>query len=172
MTFIYTGLWILAVLIFTDWRQWKSYYPTLLFIAAVNLIEELLTAHYPLWRFTGPIPNMNNHTLTSLWILLLNLPLSIYLFLYRYPYDKGILRQVLWYLLFVAIYIGMEWIAGRNNFIHYSHGWSLGWSIILDIYLFLVMRAHHSRPPIAWGLVIIAFIFAVHHFHIPIHQIP
>ncbi|WP_223192893.1 hypothetical protein [Paenibacillus sedimenti] len=45
----YSILWILAAFKFAD-RNWKPYYPTILYASLGNSLYELLCYNYPLWQ--------------------------------------------------------------------------------------------------------------------------
>ncbi|MFC4767928.1 hypothetical protein [Effusibacillus consociatus] len=73
MVLVLTALLLLAVWRFGDWRNWRKYYPTILFIISVNLFGTILTYNYSLWYFHKAL-FIPNHTLGDLFMKFTNFP--------------------------------------------------------------------------------------------------
>jgi hypothetical protein len=166
MTLLYAIGFVTAALIWGDWRNWQKYYSTILFTYVVNLVELVLTYNYTLWRFHDSLPGLPNHVPTVFVILFINFTSSILIFLGRFPHRKW--QQLLWTLLFIAINSLLEWIALPTHHITYDHGWTFGWSVAINCLMYLILRLHYTRPPLAWAVTLACFVFFIWHFHIPI----
>jgi hypothetical protein len=58
-----------------------------------------------------------------------------------------------------------HYIAGG---ISYSNGWNFGFSILFDIFFFVILRLHYLHPLAAWAIAVTAFITRVI-FVLPTH---
>ncbi|MGZ4163793.1 MAG: CBO0543 family protein [Tumebacillaceae bacterium] len=166
MVLIYCTIFIIAGWIWGDWRNWRVYYPTILYHYIVNLLQDLLTYDYTLWKFQNNIPFLPNHIPCSLTIMFVNFTAIILIYLGKYP--RRVLHQILWMLFWAAINVGIELISLRFHHIVYEHGWTLGWSIVIDILIYPLLRLHFKRPLLAWAATAAVFAFFIVYFHIPI----
>jgi hypothetical protein len=69
-----SAIWILAAYKWGDWRNYKKYYPTILFMISGDLVYQFLTYDYPLWELSDPLLNA---TLTTLLMVFINWPASV-----------------------------------------------------------------------------------------------
>jgi hypothetical protein len=169
MALIYAILFVCAALIWGDWRHFKKYYPTMLFVCTVNLVVLVLTYNYSLWRFHYAFPGSPNHVPAAFLIMFVNFSALILIFLGRYPQKIG--KQVLWTLLFVAINSICEWIGIHKHSIIYEHGWSYGWSIMINALMYPTLRLHHTRPLYAVVFTLLVFAFFIWYFQIPLSKV-
>jgi hypothetical protein len=123
---------IIAVYIWGDWKNWKKYHATLLFFALGNLVSNFLTANYFLWRLDADF--LLNHTLTEMIYTFIVFPATGLLFLGNYP--KGVIKQILHTLQWIAIYGILEFVFTLTESIEYQHGWTFGWSIVALFFMF------------------------------------
>ncbi|WP_223820895.1 CBO0543 family protein [Bacillus sp. S3] len=138
--------WIIAAIKFGD-RDWKKYYPSMLFAALGNAIYEVLCYKYQLWQME---PNGLGYSIIPMLLLILvGMPLSTWVFLSKYPYHSGIYNKVIYVLIFVLLFIVLEFVSVKLGAITYHHGWNLGWSLVFVIIMFLVIRLHYSWPLLA-----------------------
>jgi hypothetical protein len=147
---IYSILWILAAWKWADWRNWKLYYPTALFAIVGNLLYEVICSEYLLWAMeTNGLPN---HTLPILMLAIVGMPLSSWIYLSNYPEKKSLLTQALYILLFIFIFILLEFVSVHFGALTYHNGWNLLWSFIFNIVMFIILRIHHRQP--GWALIL------------------
>lgn len=151
---------------FGDWRNWKLYYPTILFVLVVNFVYNLISYNFPLWQYESPLLKTTGSD------LLLNLvAFPAVIILYLTYFNKVLLRQnkyiPLYVLSWVAFYTLTEWFSCKLNFFSYHNGWNIWWSLLFNCIMFPMIWLHHKRPlgAIAFVLVLVAFI--VNHFGIP-----
>ncbi|MBP3953057.1 CBO0543 family protein [Bacillus suaedae] len=156
---------IIAVFIWGDWRNWKTYHSTILFFALGNLLYNFLTANHILWRLQGNV--VPNHSLTEMLYTFVIFPATAILFLGNYP--NGILKQLLHTLQWIAIYGIWEFVYTKTGHIEYQHGWSLSWSIFVLFIMFPLLRLHVNRPLLAYLLYAVASVFLLWWFEIPVH---
>lgn len=150
---------------FGDWKRWKSYHTTMLYVALMNLTYEFLAYNHPLWEYRpGRIPN---HTFTTLLTIFVVLPAITLIYLSHYP------EKLIWKLLYVTC-----WVLGStlieyslsNRFIEYSNGWGIEWSFVLYCLMYFMLRLHNKRPISAYLLSFIFVIFFLSYFKIPFNS--
>lgn len=162
---IVTVIMLICAWKFGDWRNWKSYYPTMLFFALGDIICGLLTYNYPLWEFESPLLKT---TLSDLLISLVFFPATLLIYLYHFP--KGLKKQVLYILFWVVIYTITEGLSHIFGFFSYHNGWNIWWSILFNLIMFPILQLHHKKPH--WALII-SFLIAIvvlTHFNVPFNS--
>ncbi|MFL6559462.1 MAG: CBO0543 family protein [Bacillus sp. (in: firmicutes)] len=143
---IYSVIWIIASFKFAD-RNWKLYYPTMLFASLGNVLYELVCYKYQLWQME---PNgLSFAMIPMLLLILIGMPISTWIFLSKYPFGKRIISQVLYISFFVALFIILEYFSVKGGSITYHHNWNLLWSTIFVVVMFIIIRIHFHRPLIA-----------------------
>jgi hypothetical protein len=148
-----------------SWRNWQSYHTTMMFFAMGNLAYNFLTANYFLWKLKPDF--LPNHSLTEVVYSFITFPATALQFLNSYPETA---RKKLWhYVKWISIYIGIEWFFTTNGRILYQHGWNLGWSFIFDLTMFPILRLHHKRPLLVYGISVLLAIFWIWMFDVPVH---
>ncbi|MDP4090545.1 MAG: CBO0543 family protein [Bacillota bacterium] len=132
-----------------DLKNWRVYYPTILFYIVVDFSNVLLTSNKDLWEING----FWNDTLADMFISFAIAPFVVILFLSNYP--KKVTKQIGYILLYAAVFSIIEYIAGVLKGIVYYNGWNYGWSIMLYITAFILFGLHHKNPLWAWLLLLI-----------------
>lgn len=170
MNALYAFLWIFALWKWGDWRNWKMYYPTILFyILGDFLYLYLLSDFYPMWTYDpqGVDEKVNlTNTHVSFSIMAVKYPVTILIFLYRFPGGK-LIKKLLYILGWVLLYTVNEVVDIKLNLIKYDNGWSLKWSILFNAVMFTILWVHHKRPAAAWGLSILFILFLWRQFDVP-----
>ncbi|MBT2700621.1 hypothetical protein J7E79_25110 [Bacillus sp. ISL-40] len=152
---IYSVIWIIAAFKFAD-RNWKVYYPTMLFASLGDALYELLCYKYQLWQLE---PNGIQFAMIPILLLtLIGMPLSTWVYLSKYPFRKGVLSQSLYIAFFTSVYIVLEYFAVKGGSITYHHHWNLLWSLLFVMVMFMIIRIHFKRPILA---LIFSAIFAI-----------
>lgn len=159
-------IWILSAYKWSDWRNWKSYYSTILFFIVGDLIYNFVAYNHPLWELTSPKLGV---TFSVLLVNITSWPASTLLYLTHFPLS-GKFRKTLYILIWVIIFTLIELVFSWFGYLKYSNGWNIGWSILFDIVMFLLLKIHHEKPPIAWTL---AFLLGttIIYFFIPLSSI-
>lgn len=156
-------LFFTAVLIFKDYKNWKQYYDTILFINVGELTYEFLFSNKLLWCIKSP--NMSVKILVLIW-LFITYPCTVLMFLSHYPKQKSFLRKIVYMFTWIILYIIMEYILYINKEIVYHNGWNFLLSCIFNLFLFPVLLLHHFKPLLSIILcsllaIIVMFIFKV-----------
>lgn len=159
-------IWILLAYKWSDWRNWKSYYPTILFFIVGDVIYYFVAYNHPLWETTS---TMLGVTFTALLMCVTVWPSSTLLYLTHFPL-VGKLKKTLYILIWVVIFTLVELVCSWFGNFKYSNGWNIWWSILFDIVLFPLLKIHHEKPPIAWALAFILGTTVIYYF-IPLSSI-
>ena len=138
-----------------DWRNWKQYYPTYLFMTTVSFITDSLTHRHTLWYFC-PTLFLPNNTVTAMFYAFTVYPATVILFLSRYPAGQY-WRQGLYIAQWVAVYSALEAMAKTLGAMGHQNGWTIWWSALVDITMFTALRIHFFKPLLAW---LVAILFA------------
>ncbi|WP_312337731.1 CBO0543 family protein [Anaerospora hongkongensis] len=133
-----------------DWKNWKNYYPSVLFVMVVNLSVSYLGYHHSFWIF-NPDVLVDTQTVVELLNTYISLPATTLLFLSYWP-RQGWDRQGKYLALWVFLYGAIEGI--DHYFIHgisYGNGWCYGYSLLFDCAMFTTIAVHYIRP--FWGWI-------------------
>ncbi|WJH33355.1 hypothetical protein N6H14_25280 [Paenibacillus sp. CC-CFT747] len=141
------------------------YHPTMLYITVGGLLYEYLTHGFVLWKFHPDF--LYNHPLTVIVYAVLTMPLTVLLFLSRYPGSGSIQEKAVYYLFWVGCYSFFEWVLYLAGRISYDHGWNLGHSILFDIMMFPMLRFHFVKPLGAYSVSVLIIIYLMVHFDVP-----
>jgi hypothetical protein len=153
-------LFILAALKWGDWKNWQKYYPTFLFFMVGDLLYQFLLTNKPMWMFhTSTLDKdlLPNHTIIVLAKMVIRYAATIAIFLGNFPKQR--VRQVLWILFWVIVYISVESFALTQGLISHHNNWTLMWSVYFDLAIFTILAVHHYRPGIAWVLSFLNVLF-------------
>ncbi|MED4229603.1 CBO0543 family protein [Neobacillus cucumis] len=123
-------LWILAGWRWGDWRNWKKYQSTFLFIILLDLLYNFLTYNYPLWAY-DPTDIIPNHTFNNLLVMFLSYPSIVFIYLGRYPTEW--VKQVAWIIFWVTLLSIVELVNYMMGLMSYHNGWNFGWSVIFHL---------------------------------------
>lgn len=170
MNFLYGALYIGAAWKWGDWKHWRRHYPTILFFIAGDLLYHyLLYDFHPVWKFE-PLPSDANHGITgthiSLMIMAVKYPCTVLIYLGNFPATQK-LHQLLYIVLWTAIYGLNELLSLSFGGVEHYNGWNWYWSLLFNFVMFSILRIHHGSPPWAWLLSAIFIFFLWQTFDIP-----
>ncbi|MDB5054732.1 MAG: hypothetical protein JWM44_2782 [Bacilli bacterium] len=158
--FIIYAAWRLS-----DWRNWRKYHATMLYITSGGLLYEYLTEDYNLWIFHPDF--LYNQTITIIVYAVMTMPLSVLIFLSKYP-SNGWKKQLIYILKWVLIYAFVELALQLFGRISYKHGWNFWYSVLFDVMMFPMLRLHYLKPLWAYLISIIIIIILISWFHVPL----
>ncbi|MDQ1913373.1 CBO0543 family protein [Paenibacillus sp. GD4] len=144
--------WIAAAWKWGDWKNINDYMSSTYFFICGSLLYFYLTGADILWRFESPYFQWK-HSLFELLLTFVVFPCVTILFLSHYP--NGLLKQLLYNLGWALTFGFHEWIVYRMGLFTYFNGWSLGWSVFVDILIFPLLRLNQKKPLYAYLLLII-----------------
>ncbi|WP_313998718.1 CBO0543 family protein [uncultured Paenibacillus sp.] len=154
MHFIYNGLFLLAALKWGDWKNWRAYYPTVLFFIVGDLLKNVLFHDRPMWMYQEIFWGeeiLFSHKIISLMIMFVVYPSTVLIYLGRFP-KKTIWKQGGWITLWVLLYIIVEYVNLRYlDLIDHFHGWNIWWSAAFNVIMFSMLLLHYRHPLWAWA---------------------
>lgn len=160
-------LLLLICLKWGDWKNWRKYYPTILYVIVWDLLYNLFTVNHPLWRLEHPILK---HTFSDLLLAFVSFPCYIFLFLPHIP-KFSIVKQIL-HIAFWAILLSiLEAISVSLQTISYHNGWNFWWSVVFNIITFSMIRIHYENPLLAWPISILLFLIIMVIFKLPLSSL-
>jgi len=145
---------IISILIcykFGDWKNWKNYYPTILFFILSNVACIFLTYNHSLWLYE---PSILNHTFTDLFICITVYPSTVMLFIPNFP--NKITKIISHISFYVAIYTIAELIGVKLGYFTYYNGWNIWYSLIFNYIIFPILMLHYKKPLYAWVIALIS----------------
>ncbi|UUZ86433.1 hypothetical protein LJK88_25495 [Paenibacillus sp. P26] len=158
-------LWVFILFRWGDWRNWRKYQSSILFVIAGNFLYNFLCHDYSMWEYP-PNTIFHSHTAVSLFYDLTINPGVVILYLGLYP--TKVLSQLLWISFWVFIYAVVEWIELQIGEITYHNGWNFMWSVLLMGIAVPMIRLHDKKPLWAYGISIFIVIGLVKVFEVPI----
>lgn len=155
-------LWVICAYKWSDWKNWKRYYPTMLFMGMGDLIYYLVFHDKPLWKFQTDflVPSLN-----ELFVIFTIFFSTILLFLSKLP--KKLSKQITWILLWILIYTVQESLASLINMFTYHNGWNIWWSALHNIIMFPLLILHQKKPILAWTISLIFLFIIMSIFNVP-----
>lgn len=150
-----------------DWRNWKKYQSSILYLITCDLLYNFLTYNHSLWEYE-PTFLLPNHTIISIFAMFIAYPAIMLIYLGRYPSTFG--KSVLWIGLWTVLWSFFEWLGSILGEFSYHNGWKLVWSVLFNIVLFSMVRLHYKKPLLTYVLSVLATLALLHMFDIPISK--
>lgn len=133
-----------------NWKNWKEYYPTMLYFTTGNLIYDVLTQMKPLWNF-GEI--VKHYPVFEVLMMLCLYPSTTILYFTFYPSSASFKKQALYILLWVSIYTVVELLSHITGGFSYENGWNICYSILFNLLMFPLLRLHFKKPLLTWFFI-------------------
>ncbi|MFD0828824.1 CBO0543 family protein [Neobacillus sp. M.A.Huq-85] len=164
---LFSIILLVAAIIFADWKNWRGYYPTILFAISVDFFIAIITNKHSLWLFHKSFL-VPNHTIADFFIAYTNIPLIILIFLSHYPNNTQLFKQFSYIFVWSISFTVIETIFLLMKLMSYHNGWNFWWSFIVWFFIFISLKIHQRNPLFAWGICFICTIFLIFYFQIPI----
>ncbi|MBW7454258.1 CBO0543 family protein [Paenibacillus sepulcri] len=124
---IFLLVWIVAYYK-SDWRNWKNYQSTILFLIAGDLMINLITYRYTLWDQRSAL---GGDLINNLLICIFFYPPKTLIYLTNYPDEKGIIKKGIYISVWALLLTLIEGILYMFGDYHYGHRWNLLKSMLL-----------------------------------------
>ncbi|MCB2295663.1 hypothetical protein LGK95_19490 [Clostridium algoriphilum] len=121
---------------FGDWKNWKKYYPTILFLILSNVVCIFLTYNHTLWLYDTKILN---HSFCDLFICITVYPSTVMLFIPNFP--KKMTKIIIHISFYVVVFTIAECIGLKLGYFSHFNGWNIWFSTIFNYILFLVLSS-------------------------------
>ncbi|MCA1029612.1 hypothetical protein LCL95_01040 [Bacillus timonensis] len=166
ISIIVTAIFLLSAWKWGDWKNWRKYYPTMLYMVLNAVLFNLLTYEYPTWEWRDNSRIFPNHTLLDMWIIFTQFPAVVLLVLsyHQNTFKTKFKRWLLW----TSIFSGLEIVVLQIDYIVYENHWTIEWSIFFNAITFFMIQLHHRRPLLTWMLSIVFIGFLCFIFEIPL----
>ncbi|QSO50491.1 hypothetical protein JZ785_16330 [Alicyclobacillus curvatus] len=165
MTIILFSLLFLTVFFVTrSHRYLERYYDTVLYISLISVVYGLICIDFAMWHF--PVWWIFTDHASLLFQAVVLFPSTTVVFLRYFPRSRGLIAP--YFLLFVIAYVVMEWMMLKLGQIRYAHGWSLGWSTLVVVLMFLMMWLHEKSKKLTWVFTFIVITWLVTWFDVPL----
>jgi hypothetical protein len=165
---IASAVWIGVAWKWGDWRNWRAYYATILYLVACDLLYNVLTDGHPLWIYTKTV--IPNHTLTSLLVMFVIYPCTLLVYLGHFPI-RGRLRKVLYILTWALLWFSIECVLYFLHLIRYDNGWSVWVSLPFNLVIFSMLNFHQRHPLRAVVLSAVLVVILLNLFHVQVGQL-
>jgi len=160
---VHAAIWMIAAYKLGDWKNWRKYYPSMLFMGMGDLIYNLVFFNKKLWTFN---PGILNPIFNELLVIFTIFSCTVLIFLTHFP--KTFFKQVQYIILWVIIYIIIEVIMMKLGLQYNKNGWTIWWSLLHNFYQFPLIAIHHKKPYLAWSLAIMILIIMMRFFGVPL----
>ncbi|TLS53805.1 hypothetical protein FE782_00120 [Paenibacillus antri] len=153
-----------------DWRNWRTYLPTIHYFIIFDLLYNLFTWNHRLWEYPSPPNLLPNHLTMNLFIMFIFYPSFILIYLYRYPEGSSVAARVKYVLSWAALWAVWELCMNALGQCVYRHGWNFGWSAAFLLVMIPMLRLHYKNPLAAYALSIPITVFLLLWFQVPVLQ--
>ncbi|WP_273127371.1 CBO0543 family protein [Bacillus weihaiensis] len=157
---------IIAVYKLADFKQWKDFHPTLLYVCVLNLLYNYITANYQLWKLHPDF--FSNHSITDIMNSIILLPAMSFLFLSHYPKNKEKKAIILYYIKWIIGSVLIESIFVVTNRISFHNGYHFWMEPFFYTLMFTFIRLHYKRPLLTYVLSCLVVLFFIWYFNVPI----
>lgn len=162
MILVIVFLFVIICFKWGDWRNWRVYYPTILFLIGGDFIASYVFSAKPLWRYEATIIS---GVLTQLIIALVVYPCTVMVFLSSF--QKPRINKAAYFAVWVCFYSALEYLGVKFHYFAYYNGWNFACSVIFNIVLFELLVVHQKNPPKAWLLSFITGLGITFWFKLP-----
>jgi hypothetical protein len=159
---IMAGVWITCAYKWGDWRNWRRYYPTMLFFGFGDLIYHLVFKDKHLWVFQSNILALSINELFIIFAIFF--PTTL-LFLSNFPQTRG--KQVKYLAFWISLYIAIELFTTSIGMQKNYNGWNIWWSLLHNAVQFPLLILHHKNPILAWTIALMFLAIVMRYFDVP-----
>ncbi len=107
MIFLLAAVYAAACFKWGQWRRWREFYSTILYVIIGDLAYNFVFHDNKLWEYVGIL----GHTYTALLLMFVVFPAAIILFLSHVP--SGFLKKAVYITAWAAVNTFIELVAGR-----------------------------------------------------------
>jgi hypothetical protein len=155
-------VYVVLAVMFVDWKRWKEYYPTVQFFIICNLLYNFIFYNHTLWAYKAVTVEWLNHTLIELTFTFFVIPVVFMIYLRYFPDKK---RKFLYVSAWIAYFTILEYLFYQKGLFIYENSWSVGWSFIFNVIMFVVIRIHYKNNLLGLliSLLIIGILLLIFH---------
>lgn len=159
--FLVIAVYLVFAYYFVDWRNWKDYYPTILYFISLNMLYNFIYYNHTLWAYHAVTLDWLNHTIIDIAFSFIIVPIVLMMYLRYYPNGR---KKYIYLAVWIGYFTVIEYLFHVKGLFLYDNGWSTTWSAVFNFLLFTMIRLHYNNPIFAWVLsvpiiVVILFLF-------------
>jgi len=151
---------------YADWKNWKKYHATLLYIGFLNLTYNFLAANYDLWRYEPDL--YSTHSITEILNSVIALPAIAFIFLSNYPAQESKRHITTYYIKWIVGSLIIESIYIYFDKITFHNGYKFWMEPFFYILMYVFIRLHFMRPLLTYFLSAIVIILFIVVFNVPV----
>lgn len=137
------AVYVVFAYFFVDWKNWRSYYPTVQYFIICNLLYNFIFYNHTLWRYKAVTVDWLNHTFIDIAFSFIIVPIAIMIYLRFFPKGK---KQYLYISLWIVYFTIIEFLFYKKGLFVYENNWNVLWSGLFNIILFTMVRLHYKSP--------------------------
>lgn len=126
-------------LLFADKSRWRELFSVGIFANFLDGFADICSFHYPLWKYNPEdsiVPDLFDNM--GIYIVV------SYLFIQWLPKDRTAGRMLLYWFLWTAFAIGIEWFHIRTGYMTYDRWWRIEYSYIADWIIYWILYQFHK----------------------------
>jgi hypothetical protein len=150
-----------------NWRNWKEYYPTILFMILGNVTYMVLCQNKSLWQSAFLLADYPILDISQTVVLYTS---TVILFLTFYARMATRLRRIAYTAMWAGIFSAMELLSLVTGHYNYYNGWNFLYSIGFNAVMFPILLLHFKRPLAAWAVVVPMVYIFLFLFGIPLKR--
>lgn len=150
-----------------NWRNWEKFHSTILYVVICNLLYNFLCTNALLWEYKpGLIFSRINVEIIYGFIIL---PGGTLLYLTYYPFQESFKKKFLYIGKWVLISLLLEYIFIKTGYLELKRGYKYWMELLFYPTMYVMLRLHHSRPILTYGLSTIIILYLLWQFDVPAH---
>lgn len=150
-----------------NWKEWRKYALTILYVINLNLLYELLCKEKILWVY-NPDFFPKSHVSTSLLYNFIILPGVTLIFLSNFPYNELIRKQIIYTIKWIIVSIIFEGLYLYFGRIELHNGYKFWMEPLFYVMMYTMIRLHHTRPLLTYVISVIIIVVLLNLFNIPL----
>ncbi|KAA0546859.1 hypothetical protein FZW96_12745 [Bacillus sp. BGMRC 2118] len=150
-----------------NWREWRKYSTTIMYVIICNLLYNVICHDHYLWKYEPDILPQS-HILTDLLYTFICLPAITLVYLTHYPFNTSFSKQLRYIMLWVIGSMIVEYPVYKFDRLILLNGYEYWMEVFFYSVMYSMIRLHHSRPLLTYGLSILISVLLVIYFNVPI----
>lgn len=146
-----------------NWRNWKEYYSTILYLFIGSIVCGILLYQQPLWSFNKLT---EDYPILEIFIAGVLYPSTVILYLSNLPQSGK--KMLLHILLWGGMYTVVELCAYLIGDFLYFNGWNIVYTLVFNLLMFPLITLHHKKPLYVWPISVILAFIIIWYFKIPL----
>ncbi|EAR66892.1 hypothetical protein B14911_27835 [Bacillus sp. NRRL B-14911] len=145
------------------WKNWRVFHPTMLYTSVLVLLYNFICKDHLLWKHRS-IP-LESHFAGELFHAFAILPTITVLYLTFYPEKHGRLRYI---ILWSVLSFAAEFPFAATGMIVFENGYQYWMELLFYPVMYIMIRLHHIRPLVSYGLSAVIILLMVWLFKVPV----